>query len=501
MLSNLLFIQPFAFRGNAFVNELLPWPIYLKSFLKDKLPQLNFELLYLPIEMKKIQFTFSSSDDTDKLFSLLDKLIAGLEFDLDGNTFICISATTSNHYLSTKIITEYFQKNFPSAIIGVGGTHATTCPQDFNHGNSSIDYIFLGEGEISLYNILTNTTRKNAIPKIIKGESIPNLDELPLLDFTIFDKYIEHFDLIPIQLSRGCPFHCHFCIEKKLLLLNKKVRGWRAYSPKRAIQEIKNIKEYGLSHDINDFGFTDPIFGLNKKWLEKFLDLYDFEDIKSAWTETRLDVLDRKLLERLQHKNIFLMYGVESYSKEMLSIMNKTSNPSAFLKKFDDLIQIHLELEHLCSLFIFCGHPGETTGSHEETFNQLEKILRNDPSNSIYLVIRQYHHFPGTHVYNRLDQFTKLYGTRAYYPNWWKDEEILTWGAYCISPSHDLNVKESYLLYSRDNIKILKEKSEILKKNRARNIIPQILTIKNEIKRLEKREQEFLQFLDEKNIP
>ena len=500
MIKKVLFCQSFVLENEELTNEILIWPVYLENFLKSKINNLTFDILYLPVEQKKGAIHINALNEVERFHSQMDNLISNLKFEIDNETLICVSGTTSHHFLSSKLICEYFQKYFPSSIIIFGGAHASACSNDFYYQDSPVDFIIQGEGELSLYNLIKDNPHKHNFPIIFPNNPILDLNALPPIDFSIFDKYINFFDHLSISLSRGCPFNCNFCMEKSLSKNNRNIKKWRVYAPKRAIQEVENMVRYGFERKMKEYGFYDPIFGLNKKWLEKFLELYNFQDISYAWIETRLDILNENLIQKLQSKKFYLMYGLESYSKRMLSIMNKTTNPKEYLEKFEKVYQIHKKLENFYMLNVLFNHPGETKESYHKTFNRLEEMIDHDDLDTTYLNIRFYHHFPGTKVYNQFEYFKEKYGSYSYFPGWWKREEFLKNGPYCVRPSFNLSLMESIDLYTDlyKNLEIVNLGK--IKKNKPLNLFQRALMIKKELKGLEQKRETRRNFIREKGI-
>ena len=122
----------------------------------------------------------------------------------------------------------------------------------------------------------------------------------------------------------------HYSSEN--LIKGKKIRRWRAYTPKRAVEETNTLVDYGLEHGIKIYGFLDPCFGYNKKWLDEFLNLYVAdEQIIYHFVETRVDILNEQIISKLQERKMFQFYGVETFSKKILNIMNKSYNLNEFV--------------------------------------------------------------------------------------------------------------------------------------------------------------------------
>ena len=485
MTNKILFIQPFIIEKfllqNKHLDDILLWPIQLENFIKSKNHNIKTDLLYLPIEKKLGRISLDTYSDIIQFSNQMDKLIPKINFQIDKNTIIGISCTTSQHFLPLKLIVEYFKKQFKSSIIVVGGIHASARPGDFKYEKSPIDYIIVGEGELAFYDLIRNNGKKQDHPYIIKKPPIINLDDLPLTNFSLYDQYMHHFKRIGVSLSRGCPFNCVFCMEKKLREYNKHIRQWRAFSPKRAILEVENMIKIGMDYNIQEYGFTDSIFGFNRNWLNKFLELYPFEDTSNIWVESRIDLMNEQFIKKIYSKNFSLIYGLENFSERMLRIINKTQKPAQFIKRFEEIYQIHKQLEKPYVINIIFNHPGENKESFELTFNKLQQINADDRKNIVFFNIMTYYSYPGTVAHDRIEFFENKYGTVLYFPEWWKYEDLLKFGANMVKPSKVFSLREAIDSYISALIKLKNESIEKLKKFKPINYFKNSLLLKMEI--------------------
>ena len=159
----------------------------------------------------------------------------------------------------------------PSTLIVVGGLWYSAFYQETMEEVPQIDFILIGEAELTLEELLINLQdKKKALREIpglaSRGENsqiyigphrslIPNLDILPIPAYDLFpmDKYVGHTYWKPfaeLMTSRGCPGGCHFCYEWSLydLRSNKKdFTSWRARSAKSICDELDLLeKKYGV---------------------------------------------------------------------------------------------------------------------------------------------------------------------------------------------------------------------------------------------------------------
>jgi len=509
IVKKILLIQPFSVIDKQLSDILLAWPFYLESFLKSRFDHLKFDILYLPAEQKLNKITINSFENQEikRFYSQMNQLIEKVEFKIDESTIILISCPFSHFYLPTKIIAEYFNLIYKKTPIIVGGTHISACPSDFID-YSPIDYLVSGEGEIPLYNLINSNPKKNKLPVLLKRDYIENLNDIPIIDFSSLsvEKYIKHFSGLAIYLSRGCPFNCHFCMEKNLMEGFSNLKKWRSYSPSRAVEEVHNMVNFGEDHGILKYGFLDPIFGFNQKWLKSFLEKYNGYNSSSFWLETRLDILNENILRKFRNINFYPWYGLEHTSYEMLKKMNKTNNPKKFIEQFQNLLAIHKDLNFICQINILLLHPGETKRTLTQAFQDLEDMVLKDGFNKVLLSIRRFHNYPGTFIFNKSEHLNKKYGTKIYpiAMKWWQsnDLDVQKKGEYCVRPSSDLSLREGVEIwtehYKQFNKKqFLQTKSQIKEKG---NSIHLALLLKERNSRLEEMENEFMEFLNIRNI-
>ena len=127
--------------------------------------------------------------------------------------------------------------------------------------NPYIDYILIGEGELTLEDLVNNlkTSSKDMrdIPGLVSRRDkntivvgphrdlIPDLNVLPMPAYDLFpmEKYVGHTYWKPfaeLMTSRGCPGKCHFCYEWALYdnrSATKDFTSWRGLSGKRIVDE------------------------------------------------------------------------------------------------------------------------------------------------------------------------------------------------------------------------------------------------------------------------
>lgn len=138
--------------------------------------------------------------------------------------------------------------------------------------NPTIDYIMLGEAELTLEDLIVNLGNKTKDEREIHGlvsrrddgsivfgphrDLIPDLNVLPMPAYDLFPmtKYVGHTYWKPfaeMMTSRGCPGKCHFCYEWALYdsrTAAKDFTSWRGLKGSRIVDELDILeKEYGIN--------------------------------------------------------------------------------------------------------------------------------------------------------------------------------------------------------------------------------------------------------------
>jgi anaerobic magnesium-protoporphyrin IX monomethyl ester cyclase len=226
---------------------------------------------------------------------------------------IGFSIYTTNANEAQELILKTHNIN-PKIPIMVGGPHATLYSSVLKK-DKKIDYIFIGESELTILGAVENAKKEKA-PKIIQTKELVDVNDLPFPDNRLFYKY-ETMTHYPIMTSRGCPNQCIFCASFGLS------RRWRARRVEDCIKELEIAKKEVSPH-LKFVVFDDNPTVLKKRFNE-FLDLY-YKRIKSELTivNTRADGIDEEFLILLKKCKVPLIsIGVEHAHPEVYKLINK----------------------------------------------------------------------------------------------------------------------------------------------------------------------------------
>lgn len=245
----------------------------------------------------------------------------------------------SGEYIDIARMIRYAKKAKPEIKIIVGGGIMTADPKATMQAMPEVDYGIIGEGEITiaeLVNNLTNNYPVNLIDGLIFPESgkytitpqrkeIVNLDELPFPDYEGFDygTYLkENFDTsdegkkysqVSVIGGRSCKYNCTFCFHPSGSTYRQ-----------RSLDSIFSEIDYLVSnYNISYIALREELFATDNLRVKEFckrVESYNFD-----WSiQLRIDNVNKELVELLKNTRCrYVFVGVESASDEVLRSMRK----------------------------------------------------------------------------------------------------------------------------------------------------------------------------------
>ncbi len=262
----------------------------------------------------------------------------------------------------------------------IGGIHPTFMPRQ-TLVDTGADYVSLGEGEISLKKLLDAGFNGDEIQGIysldnlpenpLKGETVANLDDLPIPDWkqmppdryprALNGDYAKNYPVGIISTSRGCPFSCKFCASPDFY--DRKIRF---RSPENVADEIEYlVKNFG----VKEIHFEDDNFTLKRQHAYDICRLIVERKIKISFScpnGIRTEKTDKDLLLMMKKAGCYsIAYGIESANPQILKNINKEENLDLVKKSIDFADKCGIET---VGFFIF-GLLGETKQTIEQTIN------------------------------------------------------------------------------------------------------------------------------------
>jgi len=325
--------------------------------------------------------------------------------------FIGIACFVSEIEL-VKDICEFVKENSKESQVIIGGPHPSICPHHFVDRGVKFDYLIIGEGEHTFYELIhalqtsKNIDEVKGVAYVNSGklkftkprELIQDLDSLPLPAYDKVDMkyycrpnawairpiYISSFNMFT---SRGCPYNCNFCVAHTIF--GRKVRFM---SPRRVVEHIEHVIK---NYQVDALYFGDESFTVSKKRIYEIFNLLKEKKIKILFgCQTRVNLLDEELLRFIKKNGcIQIELGIESGSNKMLEIINKQADVETAIRVGKICKKIKLRV--LTNMMI--NLPGEELADIETSLDIVKKMGCNIVLWNVYTP------FPGVNFGKTLD--------------------------------------------------------------------------------------------------
>ncbi len=248
-----------------------------------------------------------------------------------GPDVIGLSIYTAN-FNEAEAIKKIIIKAAPSTPLLIGGPHPTLYFEEMSR-DKSIDYIFVGEAELSIIDVVENATKQKDA-RIISSKEVVDLNDLPYPDYGLFYQY-KFIRSYPIMTSRGCPYNCSFCP-----VMSISFKKWRMRDPEDCIREIEAARETISRHLHILVQDDNPL--IDKERFYKFLEMYaERIRLRLSVTNIRADTVTDRLLILLKKANCDSVgLGVEHAHPDVFSRINKgesleqIANAARLIKKY-----------------------------------------------------------------------------------------------------------------------------------------------------------------------
>ncbi len=339
-------------------------------------------------------------------------------------------AAYDNLYLAEKI-----RERFPEIIIVFGGYHVNHYYDDILK-NEAVDFCILGEGEVSLWELVECLNHGGDLSKVqgivwkedgqIKETVVRSfrqrLDNMPVLPYekVMINNYKpwcfkrrKNNAFMTVVTSKGCPMQCIFCDIGKT-----EGKRFRCMSALRVLEEIEHLY-YNLG--INQIEFLDALFTTKSNRIREICRMIIERKIDIEWacSSSILHSNDIEMLELMKMSGCkAIFYGVESGNAQMLKEIKKVTIDT--VKRVVSLtksvgIQAHTS-------FIL-GLPGETKDRMQETVEFAKELAPSSVSFSVAIpykgtklfeiykekiFVTDYRKFEGSAVF-RVPEYTPQY--------------------------------------------------------------------------------------------
>lgn len=303
----------------------------LYSYVRDILPDLHV-------------LEFSVNESSDKMYQ---KINQG-EYDV-----VCFATYVWNKEVVLRLAGD-IKTVRPDVRIVLGGPEISRAYERYE----SIDYLVIGEGEIPFRQLIQDEFKRPG--KIYISDEYIDLNKQQFVYEGILDQ-LEN-KIVYYEGSRGCPFHCSYCLSGSDNVLRLK-------SAEKIIDEITILVKQG----VKQIKFIDRTFNANVGWAMSIVkSLLNLEEYGCNFHfEVSLDKMNDGLVEILHHspdKLFQLEIGIQTTNKETLAAIRRTNDLDKIRNRIELLLEkgnIHLHTD------LIAGLPYEDLKSFKESFNEI----------------------------------------------------------------------------------------------------------------------------------
>jgi len=280
----------------------------------------------------------------------------------------------------------------PDAPVLSGGGLAT-CSSDLLFQRTPLDIAAIGEGEETMLCLCRAVEQGEDLKRIPgirfrEGERIvtnPGRKNIPDLDTVPFPAW----DLLPMEIylrnpiwgdvagnssgfrkgvrvtrsmniisSRGCPFSCNYCYH---------LFGRSSYRFRSAHNVVEEVEALVSSYGVDFVGFVDDNMMASERRLLEFCDLLEKKNFPITWgCHGRVTSAKPDILRRMAEVGcVWIGYGIESGSQEILDAMNKKAVVAQAKEAIHNTRKAGI---YPNTTFIF-GYPGESVRTIQETID------------------------------------------------------------------------------------------------------------------------------------
>ena len=379
------------------------WP-HIKTAEEKKYLPYPFFMAYAAALLKQQGFEVTVLD------ALADEMPVAkfIQTVVSGGWDLLVGETSAPSLDNDLHILNRIPKDLPVALCGPEINIRTT---GFLERNPRINYVLQGEYEITLLELVRRLSTKKdgtgVLGLIWRDKAhvminpvrplLEHLDDLPwpARDGLPMHKYNDTPGGIPLPsvqmwASRGCPYHCSFCVWPQLMY------GTRRYRT-RSIKDVVDEMEFLVRQKgFKSIYFDDDTANIGKLRMMEFSKEILRRGLNVPWAMmARADIMDEDILLALRAAGLeAIKYGVESADQQLLDNINKGLD----IVKAERMIRFTKAIGIKTHLTFSFGLPGETRQTVKKT---IDLALSLDPDSLQFSINTA---FPGTSYFDELLQ-------------------------------------------------------------------------------------------------
>ncbi|MCJ7595216.1 MAG: radical SAM protein [Desulfobacterales bacterium] len=388
----ILLIEPISKNTDMYVPAY-PLPIMeVGSFVKSMIPEMDLAIISMPVDYG-LPLTRGGKE---KIYQELLKDLA--EMKPRGVGISCTAIAQAEEVIA---LCECIKAYDPDIFIFLGGYFPTIYYEEIFSRTSTVDAVVIGEGEISALKICENLEKgknplndqtpnlawkENGKIRLTKRSSRFDLGRKAVLNLELL-RYPRGYTVLPYAFSRGCSYHCNFCMEEF-------IRPHRREVPPEIIRA--DLNQLSRKSKADTLLISDALF--------KSFALFPFLRTLGMKVnfETRCDVLDPSIIPGIADGCGIIALGVESASYDTLRRMNKVKDRAHYNRYISNAFSIFREAvrnEIPIMVFMIAGYPGDREEDLEESLLFAQELAKESGPGGHVFKIGECRVYPKTKTY------------------------------------------------------------------------------------------------------
>jgi len=265
----------------------------------------------------------------------------------------------------------------------LGGSYASYMPEE---GLEHADSIVIGEAE-DIWAACLRDFESGRMKETYRAKKFTPFNKSPLPRWDLVET--SSIVSLGVQVSRGCPYKCEFCLVNKLQGNTMRYRDMDD-----VIEEIKALPKKNIF-------FVDDNLTVNKQYMRRFLER--IKPLNISWTcQASIDVgNDEEMLKDMAEAGcMYILVGFESVNEQCLTETHKKQNR---IENYEGAIaRIHRAGIQIIGAFI--------VGFDHDTLDEFDNIYEFSVKANLPLaMINILGVAPGTDIYERLKKEKRIY--------------------------------------------------------------------------------------------
>jgi radical SAM superfamily enzyme YgiQ (UPF0313 family) len=280
-------------------------------------------------------------------------------------------------------IADFYRSNGVKVVLG-GAYSSYMVEEALQHADS----VVVGEAE-GLWQQCLKDFEHNDLKQVYRSDSFCEFKQSPPPRWDLLP--LNGFFQVGVQVSRGCPYSCEFCLVHKL------------FGHKMRYRELDNVIAELETLPVKKVFFIDDNLTVNRTYAH--LLMKRLKPLRLAWScMASIDIAyDDELLTAMADAGCFnILVGFESLNPESLSETNKKHNKSAVIYE-EAVKKIHAKGIHITASF--------AVGFDHDTTAEFDKIIEfTDRTGLSYINLNILGAPPGSELYDRLNREGRWFG-------------------------------------------------------------------------------------------